>query len=101
MARVIIDLKSRRTAIRWPRIYRACEAILNAMTRKRCGATDGASLVGDGPDDLDEPQGRCTLDAGHDGDWHQEWRDGRLWAEWRGPHPGQRCGICGRDGSEH
>lgn len=62
-----------------------------------CGATDGLGLDPDDP----EPFGWCTLDAGHDGDWHQEWRDGRLWAEWRGPHPGQRCGICGRDGSEH
>ena len=72
-----------------------------AEAERMCGATDGLPLVGDEPDDLDEPWGRCTLDAGHEGDWHQEWRDGRLWAEWRGPHPGQRCGICGKDGSEH
>lgn len=100
--RVIIDLKPRTPPIRWPRLYREAAAILDAMTAgKPCRATDGASLVGDGPDDLREPQGRCTLDAGHDGDWHQEWRAGRLWSEWRGPHPGQRCGICHRDGAEH
>lgn len=63
-----------------------------------CGATDG---LGNKPDDPDEPWGRCTLPAGHDRDWHLEERDGEVWAEWRGPHPGQRCGICGRDGSEH
>jgi hypothetical protein len=64
---------------------------------KRCGATDGLGLDPDDP----EPYGRCQLPAGHDGDWHQEMRDGKLWAQWRGPHPGQRCGICGKDGSEH
>ena len=76
-----------------------------AEAERTCGATDGLGLVGDGPDDLDEPYGRCNLPAGHDGDWHQEWRGGpefgELWAEWRGPHPGQRCGICGKDGGEH
>lgn len=60
-----------------------------------CGATDGLGL------DDSEPFGRCNLPAGHDTGWHQEWRDGKLWAEWRGPHPGERCGICGKDGSEH
>jgi hypothetical protein len=35
-----------------------------------CGATDSM----DGPE--------CTLLVGHPG-WHQEWRDGQLWAEWR------------------
>jgi hypothetical protein len=24
----------------------------------------------------------CTLHEGHEG-WHQDWRGGRLWAEWR------------------
>ena len=59
-----------------------------------CRATDCA-------DSPDGPRGVCNLPAGHDGDWHQEWSYRGLWAEWRGPHPGERCSICGRDGSEH
>lgn len=61
-----------------------------------CGATDG---MGFGPDD--GPMGRCNLPAGHDGDWHQETRDGQVWAQWRGPAPGETCGICGKDGADH
>lgn len=60
-----------------------------------CGATDGLGVTEDG-----EPYGRCNLPAGHKG-WHQETRDRQLWAEWRGPAPGERCGICGKDGREH
>jgi hypothetical protein len=46
----------------------------------------------------DHQYGRCTLVAGHGGGrWHAEIRRGRLWAEWRGPIPGERCGICGTD----
>jgi hypothetical protein len=66
--------------------------------RPPCGATDGLGLDDDDP----EPFGRCTLPAGHDsGGWHQEMRGNRIWAEWRGPAPGERCGICGKDGAEH
>jgi hypothetical protein len=32
--------------------------------------------------DFTDPSPVCTLDVGHEG-WHQEWRGGRLWAEWR------------------
>lgn len=32
--------------------------------------------------------GDCTLPAGHPTGWHQETRDGQVWAEWRGPHNG-------------
>lgn len=71
------------------------ELIRQVITsRPPCGAADGLGVP-------DGPYGRCNLPAGHDGDWHQEWRNGRLWAEWRGPHPGQACGICGKDGAEH
>jgi hypothetical protein len=43
-------------------------------------------------------QPRCTLVAGHgSGRWHAEMRRGRLWASWRGPIPGERCGVCGTD----
>jgi hypothetical protein len=46
----------------------------------------------------DHGRGRCTLVAGHgSGRWHAEMRRGRLWASWRGPIPGERCGICGTD----
>ena len=63
-----------------------------------CGATDGLGLL----DDEAEPFGRCNLPAGHEGSWHRQVTDdGTLWAEWRGPHPGERCGICGKDGAEH
>lgn len=63
-----------------------------------CGATDGLGVL----DDPSEPYGRCDLPLGHDtGGWHQETRDGRLWCEWRGPAPGEKCPICGRDGREH
>jgi hypothetical protein len=65
--------------------------------RRLCGATDGLGLF----DDPDEAYGRCNLPAGHDTGWHQEWHGDQLWAEWRGPHPGERCGLCGKDGSEH
>lgn len=61
-----------------------------------CGATDGLSY---GP--FDDPYGKCDLPAGHEGDWHREMRDGRLWASWRGPHPDETCRICGKKGSEH
>lgn len=61
---------------------------------RRCGATDGYVLE-------DGLYGRCNLPAGHGGSWHRETRRGKLWAEWRGPHPGERCGICGKDGAEH
>lgn len=74
------------------------EATTSEQQLGRCGATDGLGLDPDDP----EPYGRCNLLAGHDtGGWHQEWRDGRLWAEWRGPAPGERCGVCGKDGAEH
>jgi hypothetical protein len=54
-----------------------------------CGARDGRF-------------GRCTLPAGHgDGRWHLETRRGRVWAEWRGPIPGEVCRICGKDGRRH
>ena len=66
----------------------------DATPQGMCGATDGLSLP-------DGPYGRCGLPAGHDGDWHEEWRGGDLWAEWRGPHPGQKCNVCGKDGGEH
>lgn len=60
-----------------------------------CGATDGLELP-------DGPNGRCNLARGHDtGGWHQEWHGEELWAEWRGPAPGEQCSICGLDGSEH
>ena len=61
---------------------------------KLCGATDGLRLEGG-------PYGVCNLPARHDTDWHREERDGQLWAEWRGPQPGERCNICGKDGTEH
>ena len=72
-------------------------ALLKMIMEGPCGATDGLGLDPDDP----EPSGRCNLPAGHDRDWHQEWRDGHLWAEWCGPAPGERCGVCGKDGSEH
>lgn len=40
-----------------------------------CGIQD---LAGDG-----RIAGTCELPKGH-GRWHQEWRDGKLWAEWSG-----------------
>lgn len=69
-----------------------------------CGATDGLGLWAD-EGDPDRAYGRCTLPLGH-GDnprwaWHQEWRDGKLWAEWRGPNPDVPCNICGVKGREH
>jgi hypothetical protein len=65
-----------------------------------CGATDGLGVFPDEPEDT--AYGRCNLPSGHQTlGWHQEWRDGRLWAEWRGPAPGEKCGICGKDGGEH
>lgn len=46
----------------------------------------------------DHEYGRCTMRAGHgDGRWHCEVRRGRIWAQWRGPIPGERCGVCGTD----
>jgi hypothetical protein len=46
----------------------------------------------------DHQHGRCTLMAGHgSGRWHAEMRRGRVWASWRGPIPGERCGLCGTD----
>jgi hypothetical protein len=68
------------------------------MDAMNCGATDGLGLF----EDPRELYGLCNLPAGHDtGGWHQEWRDDRLWDEWRGPAPGERCNICGKDGAEH
>jgi hypothetical protein len=65
-----------------------------------CGATDGYGLKDD--DDSWLPYNRCMLPLGHDTNgWHREMRDGKLWAEWRGPGPDERCGICGKFGSEH
>jgi hypothetical protein len=68
-----------------------------------CGATDGLGVFPDmAPDDPENCYGRCTLPAGHqNNNWHQERRDGEIWAEWRGPMPGETCSICGKDGSEH
>lgn len=67
--------------------------------RFTCGATDGLGL------DPDRPWfGRCNLPAGHAPGpmaWHLEMRRGRVWANWRGPMPGVRCGICGKDGCAH
>jgi hypothetical protein len=42
---MIIDLKTKSQAIRWPRIYRDCETILDSVTRdpapcSHCGGTD-------------------------------------------------------------
>jgi hypothetical protein len=47
----------------------------------------------------DHQYGRCNQPIGHDrgSRWHAEMRRGRLWASWRGPVPGERCGICGTD----
>jgi hypothetical protein len=59
---------------------------------EQCGATDGNGRV------------RCTLPVGHSDKpwaWHEEIRDGQLWAEWRGPMPDVVCYICGRSGREH
>ena len=49
----------------------ALRRVRRALDGVRCGA--GESEVYDH---------RCTLIQGHAG-WHQDWRDGRLWAEWR------------------
>ena len=109
--RRIFDMKPREPVIRWPPLYQDAAELLDAMTApdetedddESCGATDGAPLVDvNDPDALSEPYGRCTLPAGHQtGGGHQEWRGDTLWAEWRGPVPGERCGICGHDGAEH
>jgi hypothetical protein len=48
----------------------------------------------------DHQRGRCTLVAGHGSRWHAETRRGRLWASWRGPIPGEICGICHTDHRE-
>lgn len=63
-----------------------------------CGATDGLGVWEDDPEFV---YGRCNKPPGHESPWHQEWRDGVLWAEWRGPFPGEKCNICGKDGGEH
>ena len=47
MTRTIIDMKPRGPAIRWPRIYRDCEAILSAMTAA------GVEIEEDDDDDRD------------------------------------------------
>ena len=73
-------------------------ALLAVVVTGPCGATDGLGLDPDDP----APFGICNLPAGHDtGGWHQQWREGELLAEWRGPAPGERCGICGKDGAGH
>lgn len=50
-------------------------------TGEACGAQDRAVVPG--PDGEDEHP-TCTLPTGHPGRFHQEWRDGELWAEWSG-----------------
>ncbi len=65
--------------------------------KKLCGATDGLGVI----PGTRAPYGRCNLPAGHPGDWHREMRGRKLWAEWRGPRPGEVCGICGKDGGAH
>lgn len=47
-----------------------------------CGAQDW----GQNEDGSIHIYGTCQKTAGHYSDWHQEYRDGNLWAEWRGPH---------------
>lgn len=73
-------------------------AWVERLLRASCGATDGLGVVSDDPG---EAFGRCNLRARHPGDWHQETRDGEVWATWRGPRPGQKCGICSKDGAAH
>jgi hypothetical protein len=71
-------------------VARALHAAANNRRGRLCGATDGT-------------HGRCNRPAGHAGEWgwHAEVRKGRLWASWRGPSPGTRCGTCGKDGRDH
>src|SRR5689334_7298975 len=45
-----------------------------------CGAIDGV--------EGEHVYGRCTKPAGHPEGWHREVRDGKVWAEWRGPFNG-------------
>lgn len=45
-------------------------------------------LVMDESDDPGDPHGVCNLPAGHPGVIHAEWRDGKLWAQWRSILPG-------------
>lgn len=47
-----------------------------------CGAQDW----GKDDDGGTHVYGTCGLLKGHEGDWHSEVRDGKLWASWRGPH---------------
>jgi hypothetical protein len=42
----------------------------------------GLKVCGKQDDAGDVLYGTCNLPEEHDG-WHQEWRDGKLWAEWR------------------
>lgn len=65
--------------------------------KRRCGATDGLGAI----PGTKSPYGRCNLPWGHPGKWHQEWRGRKLWAEWRGPHPGEVCQRCGKTGGRH
>ena len=70
-------------------LHRLLQHTANGNADHLCGATDGTF-------------GRCNLPAGHQtGNWHLEMRKGEVWANWRGPMPGERCGICGRDGRNH
>lgn len=49
----------------------------------------GAQTWGDASDEHDDPNavwlhGTCQKPVGHPEDWHHEYRDGSLWAEWSG-----------------
>lgn len=47
-----------------------------------CGAQDRALVPS--PDGGEDVHPTCTLLLDHPGRFHQEWRDGELWAEWSG-----------------
>lgn len=70
----------------------AVPLVLEAQTMSECGAEDDALVrdpaVPDAAANGDTGHGyvhpRCTLPAGHTGRFHQERRDGKVWAEWSG-----------------
>lgn len=53
----------------------------NPPIRETCGAQEW----GRNDDGSVHIYGTCTLPLGHPTGWHQEVRDSRVWAEWRGP----------------
>jgi len=80
-----------------------CESPCGHLTCSVCGGSlaegeTGAAIASPGVPDVcgaqdwgydDEEEiiiyGTCQRPAGHTDRWHQEMRDGKLWAEWSGP----------------